>query len=74
MTGSFIHACFDPAPFVLFSAAMIAAGVVVETARASGHLRCLARHSAASLTRSVQRHAQCIRERAPLHLSRIARR
>jgi hypothetical protein len=74
MTGSLIHACFDPAPYVLFSSAMIAAGVFIETGRASGHLRSLARDCAGTVARSVQRHAQCIRERAPLHLLKIARR
>lgn len=74
MIGSFVHSSFDPAPFVLFSAAIVTVGVVFEIGLASRHLRCLARDCTRTLAHSVQRHAQCIRERAPLHLSRIARR
>ncbi len=30
MTGSFIHSAFDPLPYVLFSLASIATGLVIE--------------------------------------------
>lgn len=70
MTESFIHAAFDPRPWVLLSSSAFATGLVIETNRAYPFLRRLG----LDLTRIAARQVARIRDCSRLYIFGTARR
>jgi hypothetical protein len=60
MTSSFIHAAFDPQPFVVFSICAIATGALLETAWTHDKLRRFKHY----LSRHMTRHAVLTSDRS----------